>query len=146
MLLRQARPRGAGVPRLSTLATMYPLCASIRCHRAFRPPQWSSTVWPAGSPYTWIRSGYRFDGSKSGGLMHQPSSSTPPPMSTRKNSTGVGLSASSLARSAASSANVRTTSWSGRLTGSTTGGFAKVEYVWNAQRPSGETRSESVPG
>ena len=33
MLLRNARPRGAGVPRLSTLATMYPCCVSIRYQR-----------------------------------------------------------------------------------------------------------------
>src|SRR5207247_1645308 len=47
--LRHARPLGAGVPRLSTLATTYPWSASMRCHSCL-PPHESSTVWPAGSP------------------------------------------------------------------------------------------------
>jgi hypothetical protein len=48
--LRQAAPFGAGVPRLSTLATMKPSFASARWKSAVRAPHLSTTVWLAGSP------------------------------------------------------------------------------------------------
>ena len=80
----------------------------MRCHSIPVPPHRSVTVWLAGSPYTCISSGYVLVESKSGGRIIQPSSVTPSPTCTRKNSTGVRTSGATAAFNAAFSASTRT--------------------------------------
>src|SRR5689334_12766090 len=73
--LRNAFPR-APVPRLSTLAMMYPLRARY-WYQMLPPSQAFDTVCEPGPPYTVMRTGYFFDGSKGSGLIIHPLSCTP---------------------------------------------------------------------
>ena len=79
-----------------------------------------------------MRSGYFFDGSKFGGLIIQPSSVTPPPMSTWKNSVAGVSTGATAAASALLSSSTRTVWWDGSWTRSVTGGRSIVENVWTA--------------
>ena len=93
------------------------------------PGQASITVWLAGSPYTYMRSGYALVESKPGGRIIQPSSVTPPPTGTRKNSAGRGIKAATAARWAVSSTRALTTWCPGIRTRSTVGGRSKRDQV-----------------
>src|ERR1041385_225951 len=108
------------------------------CSHKWPPPQESWAVWPAGSPYTYIKSGYALVESKFAGLIIQPSSVTPSETGTLKNSPGRGISGSTTARCRELSTSVRTTRCVGNCTSSMTEGLLKFEYVWNAQCASGE--------
>ena len=79
-----------------------------------------------------MSSGYFFEGSKFFGLIIQPSSVTPSPMSTWKNSVAGFMIGATAAASALLSSSTRTTWCEGRRTRSTTGGRSIVEYVWMA--------------
>src|ERR1019366_6744836 len=117
--LRQSRPRGAGVPELSKLATKYPALVIARSNPAV---QRSTTVCEAGSEYTFTISGYVFDGSKFGGLISHASTITPSPASTFINFTGPPENAFTFSAIAELSAVFRATLKSGKCTTSEVGG------------------------
>ena len=85
-----------------------------------------------------MSSGYFFAGSKLFGFIIQPSSFTPSPMSTWKNSIGGDIIGETAVASAALDSSIRTLLWAGRVTRSMTGGRSAVEYVWIAKCVSGE--------
>ena len=103
------------------------------------PPHLSVTVCPAGSPYTNTMTGYLRAGSNDDGLSMKPSSVTPPPMSTVRNSTGGLSTVVSFPFNADGSVSWRSEVCAGSATTSMTGGVSKRDHVWNARRPPGAT-------
>src|SRR5688500_5707326 len=130
--LRKLRPRIAA-PRLSTLTTTYPFCASIWCQRKRDPPHASPTVGAAGPPYTYISTGCFFVLSNCGGTIRYASSIVEPSADgICRNVTGLSCSLATRCLSVSFATSQRTSRADGSSTSFETEGVLMSEYVITA--------------